>query len=262
MPPATLDAFRDHGKPRDSLEENVDDARRVLEELERSGVSLDAITEELVKDGVKQFADAADKLYGAVAHKRATVLGPAIDRQQLSLGDGLGKAVGQEHRGMARVGKDPQAVAARQIGLDRHRRGQMARLARQRRRRPTSPTMRTMRSRVKGQKFSDAVVLGMGGSSLGPEVLAETFGKKSGLPEVARAGFHRPGTGPGDGGQDRHRQHRVHRVEQVRRHHRAERDEGLFPRARRAGGRAEGKTGHRFIAVTDPGSSLEKAAKS
>src|SRR6185503_4268396 len=93
VPPATLDAFRDHGKPRDSLEENVEYAYRVLEELERSGVSLDAITEELVKDGVKQFADAADKLYGAVAHKRVTVLGAAIDHQQLSLGDGLGKTV-------------------------------------------------------------------------------------------------------------------------------------------------------------------------
>src|SRR3982750_4008134 len=38
VPPATLDAFRDHGTPRDSLEENVDDARRVLEELERSEI--------------------------------------------------------------------------------------------------------------------------------------------------------------------------------------------------------------------------------
>src|SRR6188508_1229450 len=47
VPPATLDAFRDHGTPRDSLEENVDDARHVLEELEKSGVSLDAITAEL-----------------------------------------------------------------------------------------------------------------------------------------------------------------------------------------------------------------------
>ena len=75
VPPATLDAFRDHGKPRDSLEENVEDARHVLAELEKSGISLDAITAELVKDGVKLFADAADKLYGAVAHKRATVLG-------------------------------------------------------------------------------------------------------------------------------------------------------------------------------------------
>ena len=86
VPPATLDAFRDHGKLRDSLEENVEDARRVLAELERSGISLDAITAELVKDGVKLFADAADKLYGAVAHKRATVLGASLDRQQLALG--------------------------------------------------------------------------------------------------------------------------------------------------------------------------------
>src|SRR5215813_12379891 len=49
VPPATLDAFRDHGKLRDSLEENIEDARHVLEELERSGISLAEITEELVK---------------------------------------------------------------------------------------------------------------------------------------------------------------------------------------------------------------------
>src|SRR6202047_4105057 len=41
MPPATLDAFRDHGTPRDSLEENIEDARGVLAELETSGISLD-----------------------------------------------------------------------------------------------------------------------------------------------------------------------------------------------------------------------------
>ncbi len=93
VPPATLDAFRDHGKPRDSLEENIDEAKRVLAELEKSGISLDAITAELVKDGVKLFADAADKLYGAVAHKRATVLGHGIDRQELELGGSIGKAV-------------------------------------------------------------------------------------------------------------------------------------------------------------------------
>ncbi|MGY4421418.1 transaldolase [Bradyrhizobium sp. JR6.1] len=93
VPPATLDAFRDHGKVRDSLEENVEDARHVLEELEKSGISLDAITEELVKDGVKLFADAADKLYGAVAHKRATSLGGGIDHQKLALGAGIEKAV-------------------------------------------------------------------------------------------------------------------------------------------------------------------------
>src|SRR4029077_7198490 len=82
MPLATIEAFRDHGKPRDSLEENIEDARRVLAELEQSGISLDAITADLIKDGVRQFADAADKLFGAVAHKRAVVLAHGIDRQE------------------------------------------------------------------------------------------------------------------------------------------------------------------------------------
>ena len=119
VPPATLDAFRDHGKPRDSLEENIEDASRVLEELEKSGISLDAITEELVKDGVKLFADAADKLYGAVAQKRAASLGGGIDRQQLALGDGISEGRGEEHRGLARSGDHPPPVAEGPIGLDR-----------------------------------------------------------------------------------------------------------------------------------------------
>ena len=80
VPPATLEAFRDHGKPCNSLEKNIEEAKRVLAELEKSDISLDAITAELVKDGVRLFADAADKLYGAVAHKRAAVLGADIDR--------------------------------------------------------------------------------------------------------------------------------------------------------------------------------------
>src|SRR3954469_16505662 len=95
VPPATLDAFRDHGKLRDSLEENLDEAKAVLAGLQQAGISLDAITAELVKDGVKQFADAADKLYGAVAHKRAAVIAGHIDQQKLSLGGGLSKAVEQ-----------------------------------------------------------------------------------------------------------------------------------------------------------------------
>ena len=146
VPPATLDAFRDHGKPRDSLEENIEDARHVLAELEKSGISLDAITAELVKDGVKLFADAADKLYGAVAHKRAAVLGGGIDRQQLALGSEHRQGGREGHRGLARVGQDPPALAARQIGLDRDRRKQMAGLAEQRRRPPISPTTRISRS--------------------------------------------------------------------------------------------------------------------
>src|SRR3981081_1131351 len=93
VPPATLDAFRDHGKLRDSLEEDIDGAKDVLAGLEKSGISLHAITAELVRDGVKLFADAADKLYGAVAHKRAAVIAGSIDQQKFALGASISEAV-------------------------------------------------------------------------------------------------------------------------------------------------------------------------
>ena len=121
VPPATLDAFRDHGKLRDSLEENIDDARGVLAGLEKSGISLDAITAELVKDGVKLFADAADKLYGAVAHKRAAVIASSIDQQKLALGASISKAVENGSEEWRASGKIRRLWQQRQVGLDRHR---------------------------------------------------------------------------------------------------------------------------------------------
>ena len=101
---------------------------------------------ELVKDGVKQFADAADKLYGAVAHKRAAVLGGGIDRQKLALGAGIEKAVEKSAEEWRASRQGSPALAEGQVGLDRRRREQMAGLADQRRGRPTSPTTRTSRS--------------------------------------------------------------------------------------------------------------------
>lgn len=67
IPPATLDAFRDHGRPRPSLEENVDAARQAMQDLARAGISLKQVTDQLTEDGVKLFAEAFDKLLAAVA---------------------------------------------------------------------------------------------------------------------------------------------------------------------------------------------------
>ena len=235
VPPATLDAFRDHGKVRDSLEENVEDAARVLEELARSGISLDAITAELVIDGVKLFADAADKLYGAVAHKRATSLAGGVDAQTLALGDGLGKAVAkstEDWRASAKIRRLWQKDKSVWTGDDENKwLGWLDSAGK-----ADIADYEDFAQRVKGQKFTDAVVLGMGGSSLGPEVLAETFPKKGGLSEAARARFHRSVAGALDGEGGRYRQDAVHRIQQVRRHHRAECDEGLFLRPRGKGG--------------------------
>jgi len=67
MPPATIDAFRDHGLLRDALIEDVAGAAKVMENLRHAGISMKQVTDKLTDDGVKLFADAFDKLLAAVA---------------------------------------------------------------------------------------------------------------------------------------------------------------------------------------------------
>lgn len=66
VPPATLDAFRDHGKPRLSLTEDLDGARQSMADLAAVGISMKQVTDKLTVDGVKLFADAFDQLLAAV----------------------------------------------------------------------------------------------------------------------------------------------------------------------------------------------------
>jgi transaldolase/glucose-6-phosphate isomerase len=66
VPPATVDAFRDHGKLRNSLTENVPAAQKVMDDLAKAGISMKEVTDKLTTDGVKLFADAFNKLLAAV----------------------------------------------------------------------------------------------------------------------------------------------------------------------------------------------------
>ncbi len=65
IPPATFDAFRDHGKLRPSLTENVDHAVKTMSDLEQAGISMKEITDKLLVDGIKLFADAFNELLEA-----------------------------------------------------------------------------------------------------------------------------------------------------------------------------------------------------
>ena len=67
MPPATIDAFRDHGLLRNALTEDVPGAAKVMSDLAKAGISMKEVTDKLTSDGVKLFADAFDKLLAAVA---------------------------------------------------------------------------------------------------------------------------------------------------------------------------------------------------
>ncbi len=73
MPPATLAAFRDHGRAGAALTENVEEAFRIMDLLERVGIPFRQLTDKLLADGVTQFADAFDRLLDATSrHKQAS----------------------------------------------------------------------------------------------------------------------------------------------------------------------------------------------
>jgi transaldolase / glucose-6-phosphate isomerase len=65
IPPATFDAFRDHGKLRNSLTEDVPGAAKTMENLAKAGISMQDVTHKLLVDGVKLFADAFKTLLDA-----------------------------------------------------------------------------------------------------------------------------------------------------------------------------------------------------
>jgi len=66
IPPATFDAFRDHGRPRASLTEDLDSANKTMETVAKLGISMKEVTDKLTDDGVRLFAEAFDKLLEAL----------------------------------------------------------------------------------------------------------------------------------------------------------------------------------------------------
>ncbi|MBB1091429.1 bifunctional transaldolase/phosoglucose isomerase [Rhodopseudomonas palustris] len=260
VPPSTLDAFRDHGKARASLEENVDDARAALKDLDGVGISLDKITDRLVTEGVQLFADAFDKLLGAVASKRETVLAGGVNTQKLALAADLANSVkehSEEWRNTGKIRKLWDQDKSVWTGADEDKwlgwlnsaAAEKAKLA----------DYAEFAKWVKARGFTDAVVLGMGGSSLGPEVLAKTFAQQPGFPKLHVLDSTDPA--------------QVRSLESS-----VTLATTLFIVSSKSGGTTEpnamkdyfvarvgetvgvDKAGQHFVAVTDPGSSMEKVA--
>jgi transaldolase len=77
IPPETLEKFREHGRVRPSLEENVEVAYETLKRLTEVGISLDAVTDQLEIEGVKQFDDAYNKLLKEIEEKEKQKSGQA-----------------------------------------------------------------------------------------------------------------------------------------------------------------------------------------
>jgi transaldolase/glucose-6-phosphate isomerase len=185
MPPATMDAFRDHGTARASLEEDVDAAKAVMAALPSAGVSMADVTKQLVVDAVGLFADAADQLYASVQKKRQMVLGGKLNSMSYKLPadlEGDVKAAIEDWRKNGKVRRLwagdaslwTEADEANWLGWLNIVSDQLKAVAQH----------EALAEDVKNGKFKDMLLLGMGGSSLGPEVFAETFGSKPGFPKL------------------------------------------------------------------------------
>jgi transaldolase / glucose-6-phosphate isomerase len=262
IPPATFDAFRDHGQPRETLTEDLDGATRVMSDLASVGISIDKVTDELTDDGVRLFEEAFDKLLAAV--EKSTQQGghtPKISQQKHSLPDQLAKQVAQnvnDWRAAGKVRRLWQRDASLWTNSDEAQWLGWLDIAEKQIEKVSD--FKKLAEEVRKENFSDILLLGMGGSSLCPEVLEKTFGKVDGCPRLHVLDSTDPA--------------QIKAVEND-----INIAKTLFIVSSKSGSTLEpnifkqyfferakqtigaDKAGSRFIAVTDPGSKLEKEAE-
>src|SRR5690606_30842504 len=77
MPPHTLEAFRDHGIVKRTIDEGVDEAEAAMLQLQRVGISMMEVTDELEKEGVQKFADSYNELLATIAKRREELVSVA-----------------------------------------------------------------------------------------------------------------------------------------------------------------------------------------
>ena len=261
VPPETLTAFRDHGRPRPSLEEDVTDAMQALDDLEKVGISLTSVTDDLLADGVKKFVEPFTKLLKAVERRSREANKARINAQSSVLPAELQTEVTERLRAWDAQGGTRRlfegdaslwtnADEASWIGWLRIAEQQLDDL---------KPLV-DIQKEVRAEAFRNALLLGMGGSSLCPEVWKETFGRVGDSPEL----FVLDSTDPA--------QVRAieAKIDLARTLFIVSSKSGstlepnifkayFFERAKQAVG--GDKAARRFIAITDPGSSLEKEAR-
>ena len=185
IPPDTMDAFRDHGMVEpDVIAHDLAGAKATLDGLNALGVSLDEITTELVADGVRQFADAFDKLFGAVAERRREFLGDPKPTLSIDPGSEAARAAFAAETEAWRTGGLIRKLWAGdrslRTGAEEDRWLDWLHVVEQEL--EGVGELEAFAEEVKGRGFSDVVLLGMGGSGLGPDMLSETFGPQAGWP--------------------------------------------------------------------------------
>jgi len=261
IPPATFDAYRDHGNPRASLEEGVEAARETMLGLEKAGISMKAATDRLTEEGVKLFEDAFDKLLAAVGASVAKQPSPRPTGFNFRLPDTLDRAVkatlddwkasNKVKRLWARdatlwTGEDESKWLG-WLGITEDQRSNVSRFQK-------------IAADVRTGGFTHALLLGMGGSSLCVEVLEKTFGKTSGAPEIHVLDSTDPAQiGAVEGKLDLSRTIFIVSSKSGSTLEPNIFKQYFYERVKSVVGAVE--AGKRFIAITDPGSKMQRVAE-
>jgi transaldolase/glucose-6-phosphate isomerase len=189
LPPATYAAFKDHGRVRMTIEENLDEARTVLRRFEEHGLSLRRITDELTVDGVKSFEASFVSLSQTIEARRAAVVRRLGDRISLHLGDLQARAdaaiqradkekfverIWKKDATLWKDGEEHGKIIANSLGWLRAPQAMQKELG------EIVAFAESVRS-----EFAEVVVLGMGGSSLCAEVVRRVFGRREGYPALS-----------------------------------------------------------------------------
>jgi len=261
VPPATYKTFRDHGTPKTTLTKGLKQAHADLAKLEKVGIKLKDVTDFLLQDGVKKFAESFETLMQSIADKKEQ-----ITQGKKPYTASLGKYQAAVDKALENIRKNkiiekiwnfdylvwednPTEISNRLGWL--HIPEVMA---------DALPGINAVVDKVREEGYTNALLLGMGGSSLAVEVIRETYGVKDGYLDVAVLDSTDPGM-----------------ILDYRR--RLDMKKTLFIVSTKSGGTAEtlsymkyfynetlaevGKkeVGKHFVAITDPGSNLEKIAK-
>jgi transaldolase/glucose-6-phosphate isomerase len=268
MPPQTIVAFQDHGEVR-RAPDGFEGARATMSALAEAGIDMDQVTKQLELDGVKSFSDSFNELLDSTQKKIAALSASAISAAKGTASLGPLAGVVEESLGYARNERYAQKVWLRDPSFwkaipseQNEITNRLGWLTVSDTMREALPRMNDLRDKLRAQGVTNVVLLGMGGSSLAPEVLRETFGVAAGSPDLITLDSTDPAT--------------IQAVEQ-----RIDLAKTAFIVASKSGGTLEtlsqykfffakalalhngdaAAAGAQFIAITDAGTSLEKLAQ-
>jgi transaldolase/glucose-6-phosphate isomerase len=261
IPPQTLEAFRDHGKPKASLEADVDAAQDTMDTLEKVGISMKKVTDDLVTQAVKLFAEPFDKLLNTVDAKCKFASQAEVDAQTYTLPAEINSQVTEAIDDWKMAGKVRRLWArdaSLWTGTDESK--WMGWLGITEDQLAHKQHLEDIAKDVKSAGFKHALLLGMGGSSLCPEVLRMTFGIIGGYPEL----FVLDSTDPAQVKTFESKVDIANTIFIVSSKSGSTLEPNIFKqyffeRVKQVVG--ADKAGSRFIAITDPGSKFEQVAQ-